>query len=407
MNYVAFNSTEARAGRGTLFDQLAIIFFTFPLLAPAINETVIYPFLLVGVMLFIGRSFQRTELLFILVGAALLVPCAVMDPITSLRLLSFYFSCIFFAYVAASSARLNFLITAGAVHAGIITLQFLLLLAGIEIDFSIVLRSIYGPLLPATGAHVDYNAFSQLDIFIPRVAGINREPAFASVLFLGLAVIAWQRQRRRVTVMFVLATLFSMSKVVFALLPSYGLLLWSLRRPASRSAWSIVGRFVAIVLSQVIFYLGIRALTPMVTDLSALDASFYHRFIGHLTVANDPASFNLLQSSWERLAGSPEFTDYEFRDFQRGFFDGSVVAKILLDFGWLPVSFYVVVLAFLTRNWQAAVALSLGGLFINLLSVSPVTVITFMNLCALGYLSSAPRRPASLSPASLCTEDPP
>lgn len=403
MNEAVFSETEHRADRANVFDRLAIIFFTFPLLAPAVNETVIYPFLLAGLILFIGRRFRRTELSFVLLGAALLSPCAATDPITSLRLLSFYFSCIFFAYVAASPARLNFLISAGAVHAGIVALQFLLLLAGIEIDFSVVLRAIYGPLLPGTGTHIDYNAFSQLDIFFPRVAGINREPAFAAVLFLGLGVIAWQRRRPRVALLFAAATLFSLSKVIFALVPSYAMLLWSLRRPAGRSTTQVAGRFVVIVLSQVVFYLGTRALTPLVTDLSALDASFYHRFIGHLTVANDPGAFNFLQSSWERLSRSPDFADYEFRDFQRGFFDGSVVAKMLLDFGWLPVCFYAVALAVLTRNWQAAVAVSLGGLFINLLSVSPATVITFMNLCALSYLSSATLQP----PAPCRPEDRP
>lgn len=404
MNDVAFASAVAHTDRASLVDRLAIIFFTFPLLAPAINETVIYPFLLVGLVLFVRRRFQLTELSFILVGATLLLPCAATDPITALRLLSFYFSCIFFAYVAASPARLDFLITAGAVHAGIITFQFLLVTAGIEIDFSVMLRAVYGTLLPGTGTHIDYNAFSQLGIFIPRVAGINREPAFAAVLFFGLGFIAWQRQRRQVALMCVLAMLLSLSKVVFALLPSYLLLLWSLRRPESRSASSIAGRLMAIVLSQVVFYLGIRALTPLVTDLSALDASFYHRFIGHLTVANDPGAFNLLQSSWDQLAHSPDFAQYEFRDFQRGFFDGSVVAKMLLDFGWFMVGLYAIAIACLTRNWQAALALSFGGLFINLLSVSPATVITFMNLCALSYLNRSPRRPATLAPASFRSE---
>lgn len=395
----------ARADRATLFDRLAIIFFTFPLLAPAINETVIYPFLLAGVILFIGRRFQVSELYFILLGAMLLVPCALTDPITALRLLAFYFSCIFFAYVAASPARLNFLITAGSVHAVAVVLQFLLLLVDIEIDFSVVLRAIYGPLLPDTGTHIDYNGFSQLGIFFPRVAGINREPAFAAVLFLGLGVIAWLRQRQRVALLLALATLFSLSKVIFALLPSYALLLWSLRRPAGRSPAAVAGRLAVIVFSQIIFYLCIQAFNPLMTALSALDASFYHRFIGHLTVANDPGAFNLLQSSWERLARAPDFADYEFRDFQRGFFDGSVVAKMLLDFGWVPLGFYAVALAVITRNWQAAMAVSFGGLFINLLSVSPATVITFMNLCALSYLSVTPRRPAASSSPLLRTED--
>jgi hypothetical protein len=373
-------------------DKLAIIFFTFPLLAPAINETVIYPFLLAGPVLFISRRLGPREVGFLGAGAALLAPCAVTDPITALRLLSFYFSCIFFAYVAASPTRLGFLVSAGTVHAAIVVLQFLLLSVGLEVDFSVVLRTVYGPLLPGTGSHIDYNAFSQLDIFFPRVAGINREPAFATVLFLGLGMIAWRQGRRKAALLCALATLFSLSKVLFALLPSYVLLWWSLHRPSNRSVPAMAGRLLVVVASQVAFYLVIHKLSPLVGDLAALDASFYHRFIGHMTVADDPSAFNLLTSSWERLSRLSEFADYEFKDFRRGFFDGSVVAKLLLDFGWLPTVFYALAVSVLSRNWQAALALSLGGLFINLLSVSPATVITFMNLCALTYLRPSSRR---------------
>lgn len=386
-----FFSNAESADKINLSDRILIIFFTFPLLAPAINETVIYPFVLAGLILFNCRRFRRTELTFMLLGAALLALCAVTDPLTSLRLLSFYFSCIFFAYVTASPVRLNFLITAGAVHAAIIVMQFLLLLFGIEVDFSVMLRAIYGPLLPGTGNHIDYNAFSQLDIFIPRVAGINREPAFAAVLFLGMGVIVWQRQQHKVVFLFALATLLSLSKVIFALLPAYALLFWSLRTPARYSVLAVVARTMVIILSQLIFYLFIEAQSPLFTEISVLDASFYHRFIGHLTVANAPGLFNILGSSWEHLTRMPDFVDYDFKDFQRGFFDGSVITKMLLDFGWLPTGFYIVAIAVLSRNWKAALALSFGGLFINLLSVSPSTVITFMNLCALSYLNPTPQ----------------
>lgn len=381
----------SRTGRVNLFDRLAIVFFTFPLLAPAINETVVYPFLLAGLVLFAGHRFGKLELRYVLVASVLIAPCVVGDPITCLRLLSFYLSCVFFAYVCASEARLNFMLAAGMVHAVIVCVQFALLWAGVELDFSVLLRAIYGPLLPGTGTHIDYNAFSQLDIFFPRVAGINREPAFAAVLFLGLGFIAMQRRRTGYAWLFLLATLFSLSKVVFALIPSYALLYWSLRRPEKAGGgWGVLSNVLIFIASQAVFYLGIYLFSEPVAGLAALDASFYHRIIGHLTVATDPGSFNILGSSWAEMSRQAAFADYEFKDFQRGFFDGSVVAKLLLDFGWVITLFYVVAVSALARNWQSVLALSIGGMFINLLSVSPATVITFMNLCALPYLLSAP-----------------
>lgn len=382
-------SEASRPRAVNLFDKIAIIFFAFPLLAPAINETVIYPFLLAGLVVFACRRFQKIELSFLLLGTTLIASCVLQDPITGLRIISFYLSCVFFLYVASNRGRLNFLISAGTVHAAAVVLQFTLLLANIEIDFSSILRAIYGPLLPGTGTHIDYNAFSQFDFFFPRVAGINREPAFAAVLFMGLGFIAHQRGRKVSALLFLLATLFSLSKIVLVLIPCYALMVLSMRSPARRSILSIMGRFAIIIVSQLVFYAAVNAASETVSELAALDASFYHRFIGHLMVATDPAAFEMLGSSWEKLSSLPALSDYEFKDFRRGFFDGSVIAKALVDFGWLPALFYVSAISVVSRNWQSALALSIGGLFINLLSVSPATVVTFINLCGMTYLVAA------------------
>jgi hypothetical protein len=89
----------------------------------------------------------------------------------------------------------------------------------------------------------------------------------------------------------------------------------------------------------------------------------------------------------------PEFADYEFADNARAFLDGSVLPKILVDFGYAAVIGYILVLARFVRDPAAMLALCVTGLFINYLSVSPATVMTFALLSG-AYFD---RRPAPVS----------
>ncbi len=379
--------------------RIAIVFFTFPLLAPAINDTVIYPFIFVGLALCAAQHFNSKELLLPAATVAVLGLCAIFDPLTSLRMASFYFACLFFVKVLSTPRLRKFMLSMGYLHAWVIIAQFTLLLAGIEIDFSKVLRVLYGPLLPGTGEHIDYNAFSQFDFFFPRVAGINREPAFAAVLYLAWLSLSIQDGKRWRSLIFLAAMLFSLSKIILALLPVYALVVLSLRAPATRTAWGRVGNFAVFVVSQLVIYAIIYAFQDAISGVADLDASFYHRFIGMLTVARSPHEFGLIGSSWSDLIKLPSIADYEFLNFRRGFFDGNLLPKLLVDFGWVALTIYVMLVVKFARNWINVLAVSYGGLFINLLSVSPATVATFILLLGMGTASDVASRRAAVASA--------
>jgi len=384
---------DRRSPRDWLF-MLGIVFFAFPLLAPAINETVIYPYIFLGVALLPSLRLTTGNFWAFVASASTLGLCSLFDPSASLRTAAFYVSCLFVCSLLKDDHYREILFKAACVHATVVIGQFLLLFLDIEIDFSAMLRAVYGPLLPGTGTHIDYNAFSQLDFYFPRVAGLNREPAFAAVLFLGFCAISLIERRFARALLFAIATVCSLSKIVIVLVPVYLMVALSTRMKARYSTIAIAGHLVLFITSQFVVLGAVSQFSDLIRDLAALDASFYHRFIGLLTVATEPDKFDLIGSSWQKLSRLGEFSDYEFVDFQRGFFDGSVIPKMLTDFGYLPVFIYAAVIALLARNWVCVLAVSFGGIFVNLLSVSPATVLTFVTLCGMGF--RLPRAPDAI-----------
>lgn len=373
-----------RSLRDSLF-ALGILFFAFPLLAPAINDTVIYPYIFLGVALLPSlRLIPRHFCIFVAAASLLGVSC-LFDLSASVRTVAFYVSCLFLCRLLNDDRYRELLFKAACVHAMIVIAQFALLFIDVEVDFSVILRAIYGPLLPGTGSHIDYNAFSQLDFYFPRVAGLNREPAFAAVLFLGLFAISLIERRFARSLLFAAATICTLSKIVVVLLPVYLMIVISTRIKGRQTVGAVAGHFALFVASQFLVLAAIGLFSELIRDLAALDASFYHRFIGLVTLATEPEKFNLLGSSWPSLSKLGELSDYEFVDFQRGFFDGSVVPKMITDFGYLSALVYAMTIAVLARNWVCVLAVSFGGIFVNLLSVSPATVLTFVTLCGLGY----------------------
>lgn len=398
--------TARRSLRDSLF-AVGILFFAFPLLAPAFNDTVIYPYILLGVGLLPSLRLTPRNFAIFVVAAMLLGVSCLFDLSASVRTVAFYVSCLFLCRLLDDDRYRELLFRAACLHAAIVIVQFTLLLVDIEVDFSTILRAIYGPLLPGTGSHIDYNAFSQFDFYFPRVAGLNREPAFAAVLFLGFCAISLIERRFARSMLFAAATICSLSKIVVVLLPVYLMVMVSARIKGRRTTGTFVGYFTLFIASQVLMLASVLLFSDLIRELAALDASFYHRFIGLVTLATEPERFNLLGSSWISLSKLGELSDYEFVDFQRGFFDGSVIPKMITDFGYLAALMYAITVAVIARNWVCVLAVSFGGIFVNLLSVSPATVLTFVALCGLGFRVSPrsvkavvrQRRSSSAAPA--------
>lgn len=373
-----------RSLRDSLF-ALGILFFAFPLLAPAINDTVVYPYIFLGVALLPSLRLTPRHFCIFVAAASLLGVICLFDLSASARVVAFYVSCLFLCRLLNDDGYRELLFKAACVHAMIVIVQFTLLFIDVEIDFSVILRAIYGSLLPGTGSHIDYNAFSQLDFYFPRVAGLNREPAFAAVLFLGFCVISLIERHFARSLLFAAATICSLSKIVIVLLPVYLTIMISTRIIGRQTSGAVASRFALFIASQFLVLAAIGHYSEFIRELAALDASFYHRFIGLVTLATEPEKFNLLGSSWASLSKLGDLSDYEFVNFQRGFFDGSVVPKMITDFGYLSALVYAMTVAVLARNWVCVLAVSFGGIFVNLLSVSPATVLTFVMLCGLGY----------------------
>lgn len=355
---------------------LSAVFFAFPLLAPAVG-IVLYPFLLQGAVWAARLRIPLSTVvpLTFIAGAVLLLVLA--DPVGLLRIIAFLFGITFVAVLVRSPARLQLLLKLAAVHAVIVLLQLIVVMAGVPLDFSEVLRSAYGSLLPPTGLHIDYNAFSQWDVFIPRVAGLNREPAFASLLFLGFLIIAFKLKERRLALLFLVAVVCTMSKVVFPLAAAIVISLQGSQQRQHSRAVRLLRNLAVFVGVHLLVIIAVRMNLELVEIAMALDASFYHRFVGLHTLASQWDQIAWFGNSINRVSSDAIFADYEFLDDRRAFLDGSAVSKLAVDFGRVGIIVYAVAAASVCRNAFAAAGLALGGLFINLLSVSPATLLSF------------------------------
>lgn len=338
---------------------------------------VLYPFLLFGLrdalVWPIPNSRASAVAILLLFGTGLLT---LIDPVAAARTLAFCCG-LCFLHVAMKDPRKRALIlNLTAVHAWIVITQLALVMGGIEIDFSKLLRLVYGPLLPPTGIHIDYNAFSQIDLFIPRVAGLSREPAFASVLFLGMTFVAVRIKRYKLAILFTAATLCTLSKIVFPLILALALS-WFAKRGLSRRIRSIAINFALVATIHLGVILAVAFFLEEVEVAMALDASFYHRFIGLYTFATQWDVIRWAGNSIDTISQADIFSTYEFLDDKRAFLDGSVISKIAVDFGYAALLLYFLLISILCARWPTIVATVVAGIFINLISVSPATILLF------------------------------
>lgn len=375
----------------SLLFVISAVFFAFPLLSPAIG-IVLYPFLLDGLGRVVRwRTNGRTAIWLVLLIAPVLM-LTIVDPVAVVRIIAFAFGLAFLHQCMRSDSRRRLLLTLAAVHAWVVILQLILVIAGIPLDFSAVFRAIYGGLLPPTGIHIDYNAFSQLDLFIPRVAGLSREPAFASVFFLGFTFVAWRSGHRKHIALFAAATLCTLSKIIFPLILALAIVACAdttrHRRWTTTCANALIISALHLVVILAVYFMLEEAELAM-----ALDASFYHRIIGLHTFATQWDNIPWIGNGMDLLSRANIFATYEFLDDKRAFLDGSVISKVAVDFGYAGLIVYVAIVSAVCTRWQAAVALSIGGMFINLLSVSPATILLFWLLSG-RFASVIPRRTA-------------
>lgn len=377
---------------------ISAVFFAFPLLSPAVGM-VLYPFLLQGLVWAARARIPLSSIQQSVVVTTALSLLIVVDATGFVRLCAFFLGFIFFHFSANEPRHLGVLLKLMSMHAWITIGQLLLVMAGVPLDFSEIFRALYGSLLPPTGIHIDYNAFSQFDFFIPRVAGLSREPAFASLLFLSFTAIALRLRHWRLVLLFATALLCTLSKVVFPLLVALALS-WPTdtrrRQPAALRVLINLATFTGFHLLLV--YLVLQNL-ELIEFAMALDASFYHRFIGLHTLATQWDVLAWFGNSIDRVSTAPIFASYEFLDDRRAFLDGSVVSKLVIDFGYFGVAVYALVVSLLSKHWRTTLGLGLGGLFINFLSVSPATLVVFWLLCGkhdrLAALPSLRYRPAA------------
>ncbi|SEK57475.1 hypothetical protein SAMN05216359_102254 [Roseateles sp. YR242] len=360
----------------SLFFIISAVFFTFPLLSPAVGM-VLYPFLLLGVRDAIDWRIPTSRLLPLMVcGAAGMAVLGLVDPVSAARTTAFFCGLCFLHVAMQHPAKREFMLSLMKLHAWVVIAQLLLVLIGVEIDFSQVLRAIYGPLLPPTGIHIDYNAFSQFDLFLPRVAGLSREPAFASVLFVGMTFIALRMRRRLLAGLFTVATLCTLSKIVFPLILAL-LFVWRTPAEQTRTWRSMTLNFLFFVAIHLVVIAGVAFFIEETELAMQLDASFYHRIIGLHTFATQWDVIHWFGNGIDDLSRADIFQNYEFLDDRRAFLDGSVTSKLAADFGYAALFLYALLVSFLCTRWTAVLAVAIGGIFINLISVSPATIMFF------------------------------
>ncbi len=377
------------------FFVVSSVFFMFPLLSPALGGVVVYPFLFYALAHGLRQRLRLASVPLVPAAALAALAVGLIDPVGTFRFAAFGLALLFLGLCARDARRFEFLLGLGAIHAVVVVVQLALVTAGFEIDFSEIFRGLYGGLLPATGQHIDYNAFSQFDIYVPRVAGLSREPAFASVLFTGLAFVAARLGRWRLFMLFALACLCTLSKIVFPLLAALALAWPADGRERRASAAAVAGHLALFAAVHLALIYAVRLNLDAVRLAMELDASFYHRLIGLHTFATQWDELSVLGNSIDRISQASIFQDYEFLADRRAFLDGSVVSKLAVDFGYLGLAAYAVAAACLARSWRHVLAIAVGGLFING-KVSPATVLLSWLLAGMHW-----RLPALLGVAPL------
>lgn len=363
--------------------KLCILFFSFPLISPAIDNIVIYPYIFLGAYFFSLFYFSNLQWFFIACSSIVMVCCAAFDLIAVLRFISFILSCFFVVGVLGINRYRDFFYKIMIIHALIIISQFALVIFGVNIDFSIIFKSLYGDLLPSVGSHIDYNAFSQFGLYLPRVAGLNREPAYASILFLSVAYLLFLERKMIAASIMMVAVLVSLSKIVIVILPVLFIIYLCRNEKKGNGVVINVLSFCGV---QIFIFSIIGLSYNYLIEVAQLDASFYHRFIGSLMVYRYPEQFSLFGESWSSMIKMPELSDYEFLLNQRAFFDGSVIPKFIVDYGWIPLFLFVFCVALVSRRWFNSAAIAMAGIFLNLISVSPATVLLFVVLCGKSHL---------------------
>lgn len=361
--------------------KFCLFFFVFPIFSPALGGTVVYPFVLYGFYLFFRTRWTRNNLLLLFVSFELGLAYCLVDMAGAIRLIAFVFGCYFVRHTLLDKSRSDLMMRYATWHAVIVLIQFLLVLVDVPIDFSQIVGSIYGGLLPPTGINIDYNAFSQFDLFLPRVAGLNREPAFACILFLGLLSVALSKRRLALTALMVLAVFCTLSKIAFPLVLALLItcLPWGKERP--RRFIGFAGKLLVFALINVGLLISVKSNVELIETAMLLDASFYHRFIGLHTISEEFSAFSVIGNSRDVVSAAPIFADYEFRDEKRAFLDGNVIAKLLVDFGYIAAALYWLAVGLIAASVPAAAALAIAGVFTNILSLAPATVLLFVLLC--------------------------
>lgn len=385
--------------------RVCLFFFVFPLFAPALGGTVVYPFVLYGGYLLWQRRMNLGEFRVLATGLVLTAVYALVDAATALRMLAFIFGGLFLLHTLADPARRALMLRMAVWHGLIVLLQFVLVVSGIGLDFSELFRAVYGPLLPPTGIHIDYNAFSQWDIFLPRVAGLNREPAYGCVLFLGFLALAVQARRWRQAAVLAAAIVCTLSKIVFPLLLALGIA-WALgRRSPGRGPGPFLGKLLAFSAINLLLIVLVKANIELVESAMQLDASYFHRFVGLYTLAERFDALLALGNSQGGVGAAAIFADYEFLNDRRAFLDGSVLSKLAVDLGYVAAALYALVLAWFAANWAASIALAIAGLFINFLSVAPATILLFIVLAGMARTRSGRATTHNRSPAAATSPD--
>lgn len=383
--------------------RVCLFFFVFPLFAPALGGTVVYPFVLYGGYLLWRRRMDLSEFRVLAAGALLIAVYALVDAATAFRMLAFIFGGMFLLHTLADERRRALMLRMAAWHVVVVLLQFLLVIAGVGLDFSELFRSVYGPLLPPTGIHIDYNAFSQWDVFLPRVAGLNREPAYGCVLFLGFMTLALQAHRWRLATLLAAAVVCTLSKIVFPLLLALGVA-WILgKRAQGPGVFAFVGKLLAFSAINLLLILFVKANIELVESAMQLDASYFHRFAGLYTLAERFDSLLALGNSQSSVGAAAIFADYEFLNDRRAFLDGSVLSKLAVDLGYVAAALYALVLAWCANNWAAGIALAIAGVFINFLSVAPATILLFVVLAGMARPRPGPPAPHNHAPVTVAS----
>ena len=345
----------------------------------------------------------------VLIAGVVATVYLMVSPSSTIRLLAFIFGCSFLIYTLQDAKRRLLMLRFGAAHAAIVLFQLTLVLLGVELDFSLLLRSVYGELLPPTGIHIDYNAFSQFDIFLPRVAGLNREPAFGCILFLCLCIVGIQARRRALTVLLGAATLATLSKVLFPILAAFVLgRLLSTKASSTPPSMRYITKAGAFLVLNMIVLAGVKLNIELVEAAMVLDASFFHRIVGFYALAEQAGDFRLVGGSQDLISAAHIYSDYEFRNEPRAFLDGSVVSKVVVDFGSIAAGVLSLAVAWFATSWAAAAALAVAGLFINFLSLSPATILLFVLLCFASARAKRNTRPSrrlsqAVRPSVVCS----